>query len=127
MYGPALFQYLNPPSGLIFSHHGPDKSLELEVSQVLLQRLWAFARCCVSSVTFLSPGPGHSPAPGQVQLPCSQWSDCRGWNWMATQISRLLTLLSILALGLALMGVAAALCQTVFSSFIIIVRKVCKK
>lgn len=46
---------------------------------------------------------------------------------MATQISRLLTLLSILALGLALMGVAAALCQTVFSSFIIIVRKICKK
>lgn len=107
MHEPALFLYLNHPSGLIFSCHAPDKSLELEVCQVLLHRLWSFARCCVSSVTVLSPGSRHSFAPGQVQqLPCPLWSGHPGRNRMATWISAsLLTLPSVLHLGLALMGV----------------------
>lgn len=34
MHEPALLQYLNPPSGLTFSCHAPDKSQGPEVFQV---------------------------------------------------------------------------------------------
>ena len=128
MREPALFQYLNPPSGVIFSCHAPDKSLELEVCQVLFQRLWHLqgAVSAVSHSCRLIPGTHLL----QVRCGChvlSGQSRLGGTGQQHGFQQRLLTLLSILHLGLALMGVAGALCQTVFSSFIITVRKVCKK
>lgn len=116
-------------------------SLVLCFHVMLLINLWSlkFAKCCSrgcghlqGAVSAVSRSCPLLPGTHLLQVRCS----CRvlsgqsvlGGTGRQHRVQQgLVNLLSILHPGLALMGVASALCQTVFSSFVITVRKACKK